>query len=70
MSIIEALKVKGFLKTTGMTALAQSLKTHGFKATIKKFGWKLFAVIFVLYLIRDVVIYILIPLWLTQSFFK
>ena len=29
------------------------LKEHGFKKTVKKFGWKLFAVIFLYYLIRD-----------------
>ena len=28
------------------------LKEHGFKKTVKKFGWKLFAVIFLYYLIR------------------
>jgi|TARA_B100000085_G_scaffold157490_1_gene143029 hypothetical protein len=37
------------------------LKEHGFKKTIKKFGWKLFAVIFLFYLIRDSILYIIIP---------
>tara|TARA_Y100000768_G_C23580522_1_gene496901 strand:- start:179 stop:370 length:192 start_codon:yes stop_codon:yes gene_type:complete len=37
------------------------LKEHGFKKTVKKFGWKLFAVIFLFYLIRDSILYIIIP---------
>jgi len=37
------------------------LKEHGFKKTVKKFGWKLFAVIFLCYLIRDSILYIIIP---------
>tara|TARA_B100000945_G_C20339810_1_gene576773 strand:- start:777 stop:968 length:192 start_codon:yes stop_codon:yes gene_type:complete len=37
------------------------LKEHGFKKTFKKFGWKLFAVIFLFYLVRDSILYIIIP---------
>ena len=37
------------------------LKEHGFKKTVKKFGWKLFAVRFLYYLIRDSILYIIIP---------
>ena len=37
------------------------LKEHGLKKTVKKFGWKLFAVIFLYYLIRDSILYIIIP---------
>jgi hypothetical protein len=36
-------------------------KTIGIKATFKKHGFKLFAIFFMYYLIRDVILYILIP---------
>lgn len=68
MSLLESLKIKGFLKTTGMLDVAQSLKNDGFKATLKRFGWKFLLVIFVCYLIRDVILYILIPLWAARFF--
>ncbi len=56
-----------FLKTSRMSAVGESVKRDGIKATFKKYGWKLFAVVFVCYLVRDVVIYILIPIWATKS---
>ncbi len=37
------------------------IKTIGLKATLKKHGWKIFALIFFYYLIRDSILYILIP---------
>lgn len=39
----------------------QDFKTIGIKATFKKHGWKLFAIFFIYYLIRDVLLYIVIP---------
>lgn len=41
--------------------LRHDFKTIGIKATFKKHGWKLFAVFFFYYLIRDSILYILIP---------
>ena len=39
------------------------LKANGFKKTIAQYGWKVFAAVFFYYLVRDVVLYILIPIW-------
>jgi hypothetical protein len=36
-------------------------RTQGNKALIKRYGWKIFALVFCYYLIRDVTLYILIP---------
>lgn len=36
-------------------------KAKGFKALIKKYGWKFFAIVFFYYLIRDLTLYIVIP---------
>ncbi|MBC7371664.1 MAG: hypothetical protein H7326_08870 [Bdellovibrionaceae bacterium] len=38
-----------------------TLKESGLKGVWKKYGWKLFAAFFVYYLIRDIIIYLLLP---------
>ena len=45
-------------------------KEHGFKKTIKMFGWKLFAMIFIFYLVRDSILYIIIPYFAVKGFFN
>ena len=67
MSFIEALKAKAFLKSRSMVAFAQSLKRDGMKTTFKRYGWKVFAVLFAYYLVRDVTLYIVIPWWVARS---
>ena len=44
-------------------------KEHGFKKTVKKFRWKLFAIIFLYYLIRDSILYIIIPYFVLKGIF-
>jgi hypothetical protein len=44
-------------------------RESGFKGVIKRFGWKIFAVLFVYYLVRDVTIYILLPWYLASKIF-
>lgn len=39
----------------------QVVREDGFKALVKKYGWKLLAVFFFYYLIRDTILYIVIP---------
>ncbi len=43
------------------------IKREGFKALIRKRGWKLFAVIFTYYLIRDLILYVAIPLLIAMQ---
>ena len=39
----------------------QVLKEKGFKGFIKIYGWKVVVIVFLYYLIRDSILYILIP---------
>lgn len=39
------------------------LKQTGVKGLFRRYGWKLFAAVFIYYLIRDITLYVLIP-WL------
>ena len=43
-------------------------KSQGIKGVVKKYGWKIFAVFFMYYLIRDSILYILLP-WLVAKHF-
>lgn len=39
----------------------ETFKRDGFKGAVRRYGWKLFAAFFAYYLIRDSIIYLLIP---------
>lgn len=39
------------------------LKKNGLRALFRKYGWKLFALVFTTYLVRDVALYVVLP-WL------
>lgn len=41
-------------------------KREGMRGAVKRYGWKLFAAFFVYYLIRDSIIYLLIPYLIAQ----
>ncbi len=43
------------------TNIIISLKDNGFIATWKVYKWKLFAVLFCYYLVRDLLLYVIIP---------
>lgn len=43
-------------------------RTQGFKALLKQRGWKFFMIIFMYYLLRDSIIYILIPFMIARGF--
>ena len=42
------------------------VREEGFKSLFRKYGWKLVAAIFVYYLVRDVTLYILLPMLIFQ----
>ncbi len=42
-------------------------RKEGFKALIKRYGWKFFAVVFFYYLIRDIFLYILLPYFIIKQ---
>ncbi|MBO74267.1 MAG: hypothetical protein CMD33_03230 [Flavobacteriales bacterium] len=45
-------------------------KDQGFKGLVKKYGWKLVLAVFMFYLIRDSILYILIPYLIARGLFR
>lgn len=45
-----------------------TFREAGFKGVLRRYGWKVFAVFFVYYLVRDLTLYIAIP-WLIAHHF-
>ena len=48
--------------TKHIAQLKTELKEHGVAGLLKPRGWRLVLAVFVAYLIRDVVLYVLVPL--------
>jgi hypothetical protein len=53
-----------------MKPYAKIWREEGFKVLIKKAGWKIVAFIILFYLIRDSLIYILIPYLIAKGIFQ
>ncbi len=53
--------MKNFLVPNWIKKYREIYRERGFKALLKEGGWRVFALIFVFYLVRDVILYILIP---------
>jgi len=45
------------------------VKREGFKSLLKKRGWKVFAIVFGYYAVRDSIVYLIIPLLIAQGIF-
>ncbi|HEX7358505.1 MAG TPA: hypothetical protein VF270_12410 [Ignavibacteriaceae bacterium] len=45
------------------------VKREGFKALLKKRGWKVFAIVIGYYAIRDSIVYLLIPYLISRNIF-
>lgn len=45
----------------------RTLKEEGIRAVFKKYGWKLVVVVVAYYLVRDITLYILIPMFIFKS---
>ena len=46
----------------------QTFKEGGFRAVIRRYGWKIFAIFFSYYLVRDSILYLLIPYLVARHF--
>jgi len=46
-----------------------TFKAQGFRGVIKRYGWKAFAFFFAYYLIRDSILYIIIPFLIAKGLF-
>ena len=58
-----------FLKPKFIKKYTEVYKKDGFKGLVKKGGWKLLFYFFMFYLIRDTILYILIPYLLGKEIF-
>jgi len=59
--------MKNFLVPDFVKRYRKIYKEQGFKAVLKKGGWKLVVGLFMFYLIRDVILYLLIPYLVAKS---
>lgn len=63
-------------KKTGWIAAIKStlqecratFKAGGFRGVFRRYGWKIFAAFFLYYLIRDLILYVLIPYLVARHF--
>jgi hypothetical protein len=67
MSVIHEIRTRAVLKTAAMASVGQYFFRNGLKATINRYGWRLIAIVFVSYLVRDITLYIAIPWWAARS---
>ena len=58
-----------FLKPKFIEKYTDIYRKDGFKGLVKKGGWKFFFYFFMFYLIRDTILYILIPYLAWQGIF-
>jgi|TARA_B100001964_G_scaffold28102_1_gene28416 hypothetical protein len=55
------MSVKGLFKIRFINHYASIFKKDGFKGVLKEGGWKVLFYFFMFYLIRDTILYIIIP---------
>ena len=55
------MSVKGLFKIRFINHYASIFKKDGFKGVLKEGGWKVLFYLFMFYLIRDTILYIIIP---------
>lgn len=67
MSKVNSPSLVSHLKTF-LLECRNTFKSGGFKAVARRYGWKIFAVFFVYYLIRDAILYLLIPYLIARHF--
>ncbi len=48
--------------------MALSIKKVGLKKSFKRYGWHMVSLVVLYYLIRDTILYIIIPYWIATSF--
>ncbi len=53
-----------------LRTLRDDRRRYGFRGLVKRHGWKPFAFFFVAYLIRDLILYVAIPLAIYFGLFK
>ncbi|MGH7493389.1 MAG: hypothetical protein ACREOO_13495 [bacterium] len=62
------MNLKKFFKPPVIQEWTALLREQGLRAFVRQKGWKIVAAIFLFYLVRDSVVYIIIPLLIAQGF--
>ena len=60
--------MKKYLSKKSLEEYKNIYKKEGIKSLLKKLGWKVFALVFIFYLIRDIILYIIGPKFLFDFF--
>ena len=55
--------MKNYFSKESINEYKKIYKEKGFKALLKKLGWKIFLIVFLYYLIRDIILYVIIPIF-------
>jgi len=55
--------MKNYFSKESINDYKKIYKEKGFKALLKKLGWKIFLIVFLYYLIRDIILYVIIPIF-------
>jgi hypothetical protein len=63
------MKIKKLLRVKFLQEYIAVFKEDGFKDVLRKGGWKILFYFFMFYLIRDSILYILIPYLVVKGFF-
>ena len=63
------MKIKKLLRVNFLQEYIAVFKEDGFKGVLRKGGWKILFYFFMFYLIRDSILYILIPYLVVKGFF-
>ena len=63
------MKIKKLLRVKFLQEYIAVFKEDGFKGVLRKGGWKILFYFFMFYLIRDSILYILIPFLVVKGFF-
>tara|TARA_B110000444_G_scaffold32742_1_gene27966 strand:- start:63 stop:257 length:195 start_codon:yes stop_codon:yes gene_type:complete len=63
------MKIKKLLRVKFLQEYIAVFKEDGFKGVLRKGGWKILFYFFMFYLIRDSILYILIPYLVIKGFF-
>ena len=59
---------KNFLVPRKIQYLRDQVKTRGLKQVLKEMGWKIILAVILFYLIRDILLYFVIPFLIARGF--
>ncbi len=60
---------KNFLIPAKVQKIRDQLRVEGFRAVVKTLGWKVIAGIIIFYLVRDTLLYLVIPYLIARGVF-